>query len=120
MNTARTSPGEFRTSHDATTARLLFMPYGAELKDITIPSLTAADLRAIAAMASSQADDMEPAPATEPVQVRLTGTPHAVAALAGLLTAQLGRQVSQMVVKNRTEHLAQGYLTMFVPEGNTQ
>jgi hypothetical protein len=119
MNTARTSLGEFRTSHAGTgTATFWLVPSTGP--DVIFPGLTAADLRAIAAMASTEADDMEPAGDAEPVQVRLTGTPHAVAALAGLLTARLGRQVSQMTVKNRTEHLAQGYLTMFVPEGNTQ
>jgi hypothetical protein len=119
MNTARTSLGEFRTSHAGTgTATFWLVP--ATGPDVIFPGLTAADLRAIAAATTAEADEMEPAPATEPVQVRLTGTPHAVAVLAGLLTARLGRQVSRMAVKHRTEHLAQGYLTVLVPEGTSQ
>ena len=119
MNTARTVLEEFRTSHAGTgTATFLLVPVIGP--DVIFPGLTAADLRAIAALAAAEADEMEPAQATDPVQVRLTGTPHAVAILAGLLTARLGPQVSRMNVKNRTEHLAQGYLTVFVPEGNTQ
>jgi hypothetical protein len=119
MNTARTSLGEFRTSHAGTgTATLWLVPEVGP--DVIFPGLSAPDLRAIAVMATAEADEMQPAGDTEPVQVRLTCTPHAVAALAGLLTARLGRQVSRMTVKNRTEQLAQGYLIMFVPEGNTQ
>jgi hypothetical protein len=119
MNTARTLLGEFRTSHaGADTATFWLVPVTGP--DVIFPGLTAAGLRAIAAMASSEADEMEPAQAIEPVQVRLTGTPHAVSILAGLLTARLGPQVSRMNVKNRTEHLAQGYLTVLVPEGNNQ
>ena len=119
MNAARTSLGEFRTCHAGTgTATFWLVPETGP--DVIFPGLTAADLRAIAVMAAAEADEMEPAQATEPVQVRLSGTPHAVAVLAGLLTARLGPQVGRMAVRNRTAHLAQGYLSMLVPEGNNQ
>jgi hypothetical protein len=119
MNTARTSLGEFRTSHAGTgTATFWLVPDTGP--DVIFPGLTAADLRAISAMTGREADQMEPARETEPVQVRLSGTPHAVTILAGILTARLGPLVGRMAVKNRHEYLAQGYLTVLVPKGQDQ
>jgi hypothetical protein len=121
MRTARTPYGEFRTSHAGTAnATLWFVPNGPGLKDVAFPGLTAADLRAIASMAVTEADEMDPAQDTETVQVRLTGTRHAVGVFAGLLAARLGSAVGHLTVKNRTEQLSQGYLTVLVSRGNSQ
>jgi hypothetical protein len=121
MRTARTPYGEFRTSHAGTAnATLWFVPSGPGPKDVAFPGLTAADLRAIASMAVTEADEMDPAQDTETVQARLTGSPHGVAVAAGLITARLGSLVGHLTVKNRTERLAQGYLTVAVPKGTSQ
>ncbi len=122
MRTTRTSPGEFRPDHDQGQARLRFVPYGAGLKDVIIPGLTAGDLRAIADAADAEADDMDPAglDGVEAVQVRLTGTPQAVARMTTLLGSARGMRVSTAIVKNRTPDVSQGYLTMIIPKGHDQ
>jgi hypothetical protein len=58
-----------------------------------------------------------PAPAVtglEPVQVRLTGTPEGVTALAKRLNETDGLTAGGMTVRTRSARLVQGYLTIVI------
>ena len=56
----------------------------------------------------------------EPVQIRITGTPEAVARTAELLTAADGIIPGPVGTKNRTPRLTQGYLTAVVDMHDTR
>ena len=56
----------------------------------------------------------------EPVQIRITGTPEAVARTAELLTAADGIIPGPVGTKNRTPRLTQGYLTAVIDMRDTR